>query len=101
KTALGAELEALMDEQIYVDEDRLKPGYKFNEKLASAICQSVCMIVVYSPRYAQHDYCVREFEGMELLEQRRHQLLGTAADQGKGFIIPIVLRGGDPPARIK
>jgi hypothetical protein len=102
KAALKAELEPLLDEEVYVDEERLRPGYRYNEALAKAICQSLCMIVVYSPRYERHEYCIREFEGMEQLEARRRQMLGAAAVNASGFIIPIILRGGDDvPERIK
>jgi hypothetical protein len=101
RTALKAELELLLDEEIYVDEERMKPGYRYNEELASAICQSVCMLVVYSPRYERHDYCVREYEAMERLEKKRLELLGSSLP-GRGFIIPVVLRGADDiPSRIK
>jgi hypothetical protein len=92
KKALKAELETLLDEEVFIDEERLKPGYEYNEELARAICESVCMVVVYSPRYVRHDYCVREYEAMRRLEERRRALLGPAA-HGRGFIIPIILRG--------
>jgi hypothetical protein len=94
KSALKAELETLLDEGVYIDEERLKPGYKHEESLARAICESVCMIVVYSPRYLRHEYCVREYEAMRRLEERRRKLLGDAA-HGATFIIPVVLRADD------
>ncbi len=50
KTALKSELDALMDEELYIDEERLRPGYHYNEELARAICQSVCMVVVVLAR---------------------------------------------------
>jgi hypothetical protein len=101
RAALKAELELLLAEEIYIDEERMKPGYHYNEELAAAICQSVCMLVVYSPRYERQDYCVREYEGMERLQKKRLELLGTAVP-GRGFIIPVVLRGADDiPSRIK
>jgi hypothetical protein len=101
KAALKSELEPLLDEGVYIDEERLKPGFKYNEALAKAICQSICMVVVYSPKYTRHEYCVREFEGMEKLEQQRLKLLGASSGDERGFIIPIVLRGGDEvPERI-
>jgi hypothetical protein len=100
KTALKAELEPFLDEEVFIDEDRLKPGFKYDEALAQAICQSACMIVVYSPRYERSEYCVREYEAMSRLEEIRRSLLGKA-DDGRGFIIPVILRGGDDvPARI-
>jgi hypothetical protein len=91
KTALKGELETLLDEEVSIDEERLKPGYEYNEELARAICESVCMIVVYSPRYLRHEYCVREYEAMKRIEDRRRAQLGAAA-HGRGFIIPIVFR---------
>ena len=100
KRALKSELEPLLDEEVYIDEDRLKPGYLYNEALARAICQSVCMVVVYSPRYERHSYCGREFAGMELLEQARRKLLGSGAG-ARGFIVPVIFRGeADLPPRI-
>lgn len=104
KNALKAELEALLDEEVYVDAERLKPGYLYNEALAAAICKSVCMVVVYSPRYERHEYCGREFTAMEQLEQHRKALLAQAQAQvgDRGFIIPVILRGGmNLPPRIK
>jgi len=93
-TALSNELEAWLDEQIYIDRDRLEPGDKHETRLAQAICESICLLVVYSPRYERHEYCMREFAAMQRVEARRLALLGPAA-QGRGFIIPILLRGGD------
>ena len=31
KAALKAELELLMNEELYIDEERLSPGYRYNE----------------------------------------------------------------------
>jgi hypothetical protein len=101
RSALESELETLLDEPVYIDEKRLQPGFQYTNELAAAICQSVCMLVVYFPRYASHDYCVREFEAMAQLEQSRRALLG-AGGLGQGFIIPVILRGADNvPKRIK
>jgi TIR domain len=101
KAALKSELDALLDEELYIDEERLQPSFRYNEALAQAICQSVCMIVVYSPRYERHEYCMREYEAMVKLEEGRRKLLGPAG-RGRGFIIPVILRGGDDvPPRIR
>lgn len=101
-TALKNYLEPLLDEGVYIDRDRLKPGYQYNDELARAICESVCMIVVYSPRYEGHEYCLREFTAMEIVEKRRLERLGPAG-HGRGFIIPIVFSGdvSHLPPRIK
>ena len=95
KDALAEQVEGWQDEQVYLDEERLKPGYKFNESIARAICESVCMIVVYSPRYEKHAYCLREFAAMEQLEEKRLALIGKPALVEKGMIIPILFRGKD------
>lgn len=98
KQALESSLEPRVPrtgKEVYFDKDRLKPGYEYNEALAQAICKSVCMIVVYSPKYESQPYCVREFEGMKLVEQERRALLGSAWPQEYGMIIPIIFRG-DP-----
>jgi hypothetical protein len=101
KAALDAYLDPLLDEQVYIDTQRLKPGYRYDEALAEAICQSVCMVVVYSPKYERHEYCVREYEAMVKLEAARKTMLGPAG-RGRGFIIPVILRGGDDvPPRIR
>jgi hypothetical protein len=88
--ALEAYLEPYFDDCVYIDEARLQPGYRYNEALAKAICESVCMIVVLMPKYGRHSYCVREYKAMEDLERARLKFL---ADRSKGLIIPIILRG--------
>jgi hypothetical protein len=69
------------------------PGYNFDEALFKAICQSICMVVVYSPKYEDHVYCLREYTAMERIEMKRKEILGNKASNEVGMIIPIVLRG--------
>jgi hypothetical protein len=100
--ALTAYLEPFLDETVYIDEQRLRPGYLYNEALATALCQSVCMVVVYVPKYERHNYCLREFEAMERIETRRKEAITRRDLRDKGMIIPIVLRGApDVPDKIK
>ena len=100
--ALKIYIEPYLGKQVYIDRERLKPGYHFNEALSEAICQSVCMIVVYWPTYEEHQYCLREYAAMEALEEKRFNTLGEAATREKGMIIPIILRGEDElPPKIK
>jgi hypothetical protein len=68
-------------------------GYNFDEALFKAICQSICMVVVYSPKYEDHVYCLREYTAMERIEMKRKEILGNKASNEVGMIIPIVLRG--------
>jgi hypothetical protein len=76
----------------------------FNENLARALCESVCLIVVFTPTYFSdtHTYCAREYKGMEMLETQRLNSLSVTADKEHGLIIPIVLRSeGDLPAEVR
>ena len=85
-----------MNEQVFLDTARLQGAQFYNEALASAICQSVCMVVFYTPTYFELNstYCAREFKAMEEIEARRRQALGIAAG-ANGLIIPIIFRGWD------
>ena len=93
KKALEDYLEPWLDEKVFIDEDRLQPGYHYNDVFANAICQSICMIVVYSPKYERHSYCLREYQAMESIEKKRLELLGDKSFPGQGMIIPIIFRG--------
>jgi hypothetical protein len=90
--AIKSYLEPFLDEEVFIDTERLNPGYVHTEAIADAICKSLCMIVVYSPRYEKHMYCLREFEAMCEVERRRQALLGNGAMQGRRLIIPIIFR---------
>lgn len=95
-------LDLYLDEKVYLDKSRLEAGCYYNEELASSICRSVCMIIVYTPKYKKHPYCLREYEAMELIQKRRIKLLGKKAKDmnNMGMIIPIILRG-EIPKKIK
>ena len=69
--ALKSYLDPYFDSCLFIDEERLKPAYRFNKALAKAICHSVCMIVVYMPKYERHPYCLQEYTAMEILEEKR------------------------------
>jgi len=95
----------LVPEGIYMDLDRLKPGYNFSKALATAICRSACMIVVYTPLYQEKPYCIQEFRAMQLLAEQRMPILrkNDLPSKNLSMIIPIVLRGDfqDLPTKIK
>ena len=100
---LSAELEIRVAEGVFRDKDRLKGAEFYNEALASAICRSVCMVVLYWPTYFHpaHLFCAREFKAMEKLEEERLQLLAPE-ERLKGLIVILALRGFDQiPAEIK
>jgi len=95
--ALRNELALRIEEDLFVDREGLRAGALYNPALARALCQSVCMIVVYTPTYfsKRHTYCAREYHAMETLEQKRLTRLQRQLDREHGLIIPIVLRGED------
>lgn len=102
--SLSNEVVPLTDMEVFVDWQRLQGGDFFNENLAKALCESVCLIVVFTPTYFSdtHSYCAREYKGMEMLESQRLDLLGTSADKEHGLIIPIVLRSEENlPSEVK
>ncbi len=92
KVELADRIDFYINCPLFLDEDRLKPGYRFNEALSKAICESVCMIVVYMPKYEKNSYCVREFAAMEQIERERLDRLGDRLQTPLGMIIPIIWR---------
>ena len=95
KKAIENELDTYISEPVFLDRDRLKPGFDYTVSLSRAICESVCMIVVYTPKYDERDYCIREFCAMEKIERERITRLGNMYDIQYRMIIPIILRGLD------
>jgi hypothetical protein len=99
-SALQSELSGWMNERIFIDRDRMRAGTLFDPALATALCKSICMIVVYTPHYfsTENPFCAREYRAMEQLEQVRLARLPEAQRHG-GLIIPIILRGEEylPP----
>ena len=76
---------------VYRDTDGLRPGDRFPRALARALCQSLCMVLVYTPNYERRPYCLREFAAMRTLE--RHRMERMNLTHTKGMIVPIILRG--------
>jgi len=79
--------------EFFLDTKRLRPGYIFDETIAAALCQSLCMIAVYVPPYEDRMYCLREYEAMERLEAARKARLNRPDLRDRGMIIPVVFRG--------
>ncbi len=92
-TALCSELEPLIkrDVPVFKDTARLKAGDYLDKKMAQALCESACLIVVYLPIYLDkaHSYCAREFRAMEQLEKKRYEALTAVADKARSLIITI------------
>ena len=79
--------------RVYFD-DNLKYGDFYNPELASQLCQSSCMVMLYNPFYfdLEHTYCAREYKAMVELEKTRLQL-ASHQFKNKSLIIPVVIRG--------
>jgi hypothetical protein len=77
---------------VFVDRTHLVAGDFFEERLAKCLCESVCMICVFTPTYFDEGrtFCAREFRAMELLEESRMPRLQP---EHGGAIIPISFRG--------
>ena len=88
-----------MNLNVFVDTERLNPSYSVTPGLAQAICQSVCMIVVYNNGYfdKSNPFCAKEFCAMVELEKER--LRAKNIDPKLNLIIPVLLRKPDqkPP----
>lgn len=93
--ALKSYLEPYLDLDVYMDKTRLRGGDFFDPTLANELCHSMCMILVYTPKYFDRvkTFCAREYKLMEQLEQDRLALLGQMSPT-KGLILPILFKGG-------
>ncbi|MCI0513043.1 toll/interleukin-1 receptor domain-containing protein, partial [candidate division KSB1 bacterium] len=62
--ALQNEVIMLTGMHAYLDKTRLQGGNFYNVELARSLCQSVCLIMVFTPQYfsASHPYCAREYK---------------------------------------
>lgn len=49
--AISSELEPLTDLPVYRDVLRLQGGDFYNQALARSLCESVCMLMVFTPTY--------------------------------------------------
>jgi len=89
---LASELAMLVELEVYRDVLRIQGGDFYNEALARSLCESVCMVMIFTPTYFSeaHPYCTREYAAMKEIEARR---LEPGAEHG--LIIPVVLRNFD------
>jgi hypothetical protein len=84
------------EEELFVDHEQLGGGDDLDRRIAKAMCESVCMIMIYTPKYEAHDYTRREYAAMQLLEEERNKWY-----QGPShLIIPVIMTrhpNGLPP----
>lgn len=75
---------------VFLDKDRLKPGYKFNTAITQALRESVCLVAILSLEYFKSTYCRREYVAMRKIEEQRRNQTGKPGTD-KGLIIPILV----------
>jgi hypothetical protein len=80
------------EHDVYFDQNRLTPGYQYDERLATAICHSACMIIVYWPSYLESDYCIKEIQAMLAIEKARREISGLGL-RGCRLFVPVIIRG--------
>lgn len=66
-------------------------------RTAKELCESACMVMVYTYKYfdVSDPVCAQEYQAMSSLEQIRLKELGINKTKDNSSIIPIVLRGMD------
>ena len=97
KDLLAEELWAF-HKPVFFDEERIKGGYVLNPVLGSAICKSVCSVVIFVRDYLskQNPYCAAELMAMLECESGRLAKLGIEPEQAQHRqIITIILRDPD------
>ncbi len=104
-SALRNELGRLLpDAEVFRDADYIAIGDELDPNLATAICESVCMLVIYTPTTyeADHTYCAREYAAMVALEQTRLAAMDGAVRPSRGPILTLPFRGARwLPAELK
>jgi hypothetical protein len=87
--ALRCYLEPYFDneDELFVDTEQLGGGDDLDRKIARAMCESVCMILIYTPKYEAHAYTRREYAAMRALEVERSQWYALPSH----LIIPVIM----------
>lgn len=87
--ALKCYLEPHLDteNELFVDSEQLGGGDDIDQRIARALCESACMIVIYTPKYEAHAYTRREFAAMQLIEMERRQWYSLPSH----LIIPVIM----------
>lgn len=87
--ALRCYLEPYFDheDELFIDSEQLGGGDDLDRKIARALCESVCMILIYTPKYEAHGYTRREHAAMQLLEAERSKWYPLPSH----LIIPVIM----------
>ena len=87
--ALRCYLEPYFDDEgeLFVDTEQLGGGDDLDRKIARAMSESVCMIMIYTPKYEAHAYTRREYAAMRLIEAERSKWYALPSH----LIIPVIM----------
>jgi len=93
KTALSDAIRCYLEpyfdneNELFMDTEQLGGGDDIDRRIARAMCESVAMIMIYTPKYESHAYTRREFAAMQALEAERSQWYELPSR----LIIPVIL----------
>lgn len=73
--------------ELFVDHEQLGGGDDIDQKIARAMCESVAMIMIYTPKYEAHPYTRREYAAMQQLEAERSKWYPMPSH----LIIPVIM----------
>ncbi len=93
REALANELDMYLDiKVVFQDKDDIGPGNRVRETISIGLCESVVMILLYTPKYfsPMKLFCSSELEGMLRLEDKRTK---KSSFPKTSMVIPIMLRG--------
>jgi hypothetical protein len=87
--ALRTELEPHFnyESELFIDKEQLGGGDDIEHKIARAMCESVAMIMIYTPKYEMHEFTRREFAAMQLIEAERSKWYELPSH----LIIPVIM----------
>jgi hypothetical protein len=95
---LTDELKILMEleEPVFYDWTRFQPGTKNENNSIRALYESLCMVVLFVPRYFKNLHCALEYKAMESLEIYRLSYLSLSPNgSSQRLIFPVILRGSE------
>jgi hypothetical protein len=93
KTALADALRCYLEpyfdheDELFVDHEQLGGGDDIDHKIARAMCESVTMIMIYTPKYEAHPYTRREYAAMQMIEAERSAWYPMPSH----LIIPVIM----------
>ncbi|UUZ47784.1 hypothetical protein LP420_32365 [Massilia sp. B-10] len=74
------------EDELFIDTEQLGGGDDIDRRIAP-LCESVSMILIYTPKYEAHGYTRREYAAMQMLEHERGQWYPMPSH----LIIPVIM----------